>query len=82
MEGVCGGGLCLIIYSTGLSPSGKKVVFAMDEQDDISVYDTSTKSKLAILKGQKSTLNNIIFIDENRLFSSSEDNVVLMWKIK
>jgi len=71
-----------LIYSTGLSPSAKKVAFAMDEQNNISIYSTSTKSKLATLKGQKSTLNNIIFADENTIFSASDDNTVMMWKIK
>ena len=71
-----------LIYATGLSPSAKKVAFAMDEQNNISVYKVSTKSKIALLKGQKSTLNAIIFIDENTLFSASDDSTVMMWKLK
>jgi len=59
-----------LIYATALSPSTKKVAFAMDEQNNISVYKTSSKSKIALLKGQKSTLNVIIFKDENVLFFS------------
>ena len=71
-----------LIYATGLSPSAKKVAFVMDEQNNISIYTRSSKTKVAELQGQKSTLNNIIFKDENRLFSSSDDNTVMMWKIK
>ena len=71
-----------LIYATALSPSAKRVAFAMDEQNNISVYKVSTKSKIALLKGQKSTLNVIVFTDENRLFSASNDNTVMMWKIK
>ena len=71
-----------LIYATGLSPSAKKVAFAMDEQNNISVYNSATKSKLAIHKGQKSTLNSIIFADENTIFSASDDDTVIMWKIK
>ncbi len=71
-----------LIYATGLSPSAKKVAFAMDEQNNISVYDTNTKVKIALLKGQKSTLNTIIFMDENNLISSSEDHTIMLWKIK
>ena len=71
-----------LIYATGLSPSAKKVAFAMDEQNNISVYDTATKAKLALLKGQKSTLNTIIFQNEERLFSSSEDNTIMQWQLK
>ena len=71
-----------LIYATALSPSAKKVAFAMDEQNNISIYNVSTKSKTALLKGQKSTLTVIVFRDENTLFSASNDNTVMMWKIK
>jgi WD40 repeat protein len=71
-----------LIYATALSPSAKKVAFAMDEQNNISVYKVSTKSKIAVLKGQKSTLNVIVFRDETTLFSASNDDTVMMWKIK
>jgi len=70
-----------LIYATALSPSAKKAAFAMDEKNNISVYNTSTKSKIALLKGQKSTLNVIIFKDENRLFSASDDNTVMVWDL-
>ena len=71
-----------LIYATGLSPSAKKVAFAMDEQNNIWVYDRSMKSKISLLKGQKSTLNAIIFMDEDTIFSASDDNTVMMWKLK
>jgi len=71
-----------LIYATGLSPSAKRVAFAMDEQNNISIYNRTTKSKIAELQGQKSTLNTILFKDENTLFSSSDDSTVMMWKIK
>ena len=71
-----------LIYGTALSPSTKKVAFAMDEKNNISVYNTSSKSKIALLKGQKSTLNVIIFKDENILFSASDDNTVMVWDLE
>jgi len=70
-----------LIYATGLSPSAKKVAFAMDEENNISIYNRATKTKVAELKGQKSTLNTILFKDENILFSSSDDNTVMMWQL-
>jgi WD40 repeat protein len=70
-----------LIYATGLSPSAKKVAFAMDEQNNISIYRVSDKSKIALLKGQKSTLNVIVFKDETTLFSASDDNTIMMWKL-
>jgi WD40 repeat protein len=70
-----------LIYATALSPSASKVAFAMDEKNNISIYNTSSKSKIALLKGQKSTLNVILFQDENRLFSASDDNTVMVWDL-
>jgi len=70
-----------LIYATGLSPSAKLVAFAMDEENNISIFNTQTKAIIAKLKGQKSTLNTIIFKDEKTLFSASDDSTVLMWKL-
>lgn len=70
-----------LIYATGLSPSAKKVAFAMDEQNNITVFNRTSKAKTAVLEGQKSTLNAIVFKDEEVLFSASDDNTVLMWKL-
>jgi len=70
-----------LIYATALSPLALRVAFAMDEENNISIYDVNTKSKIAILKGQKSTLNTILFQDEMRLFSSSDDDTILVWKL-
>jgi WD40 repeat protein len=71
-----------LIYATALSPSASKVAFAMDEKNNISIYNTSSKSKIALLEGQKSTLNVIIFQDENRLYSASDDSTILVWNLK
>jgi len=53
----------------------------MDEKNNISIYNTVTKSKIALLKGQKSTLNIILFQDEDRLFSASDDNTIMVWDL-
>lgn len=71
-----------LIYATGLSPSSLLVAFAMDEENNISIYDRQSHAKIAELKGQKSTLNTIIFIDEKTLFSSSDDSTIMRWNIK
>lgn len=70
-----------LIYATGLSPSASLVAFAMDEENNISIFNTQSKAKIAELKGQKSTLNTLLFQDENTLFSASDDSTVLMWKL-
>jgi len=69
------------IYATGISPSAKSIAFSMDEDNTITVYHRESKSEIAQLKGQHSTLNSIIFQDENTIFSSSNNSVVMMWKI-
>ena len=71
-----------LIYATALSPSVNLVAFALDEQNNISIFDRKSKRKLALLKGQKSTLNTILFKDENVLFSASDDTTVMVWKLK
>ncbi len=71
-----------LIYSTALSPSASKVAFSMDEKNNITIYKTSSKSKIALLKGQKSTLNVMLFKDENILFSASDDSTIMVWNIK
>jgi len=71
-----------LIYSTALTPSASKVAFSMDEKNNITIYNILTKSKIATLKGQKSTLSVMIFKDENRLFSASDDNTIMVWNIK
>ena len=70
-----------LIYATGLSPSTKLVAFAMNEQNDIMIYDTNTKTLKYTLKGQKSTLNSIIFATEDKLYSSSDDSSVMIWQL-
>jgi len=71
-----------LVYATALSPSATRVAYAMNEDNSITIYNLLTKSKIAILRGQKSTLNRIIFKDENTLFSASNDDTVMMWSIK
>jgi len=71
-----------LIYATGLSPSAKRVAFAVNEQNEIAVYKRSTLSQQYLLKGQKSTLNSILFIDEETVVTASDDNTVMVWKLK
>jgi len=70
-----------LIYATALSPSGRYAAYAIDEDNDIAIYNLSTHSQVALLKGQKSTLNTIVFLDEKILFSASSDPKIMMWKL-
>jgi len=69
------------IYATGLSPSAKMVAFTMHEDNTITVFRQNDKSKIAELKGQHSTLNSILFQDEHTIYASSNNSIVMMWKL-
>ncbi len=69
------------VYSAGLSPSGKIAGFSNNEDNDIMIFNTQNKKQLHTLKGHKATLSNILFKNENELFSASDDNEVYYWKL-
>ena len=69
-------------YEVALSPDALKAAFAMDENNNITIVNLNTKSKIFLLKGQKSTLTKIIFKDNNTVFAASDDTYISMWKLK
>jgi len=71
-----------MVYAVGLSPSAELAAYAMDENDDISVYQLGLGSKSAILRGQNSTINTIIFKDDHTVFAASDGKRITIWNIK
>ena len=71
-----------LIYAVGLSPSGKYGAFTINENNDIAVAKLSTKSKKFILKGQKSTLNSIVFLSDKELITASDDKDIIYWDLR
>ncbi len=71
-----------LIYATGLSPDANLAAFAFSIDNDIAVFDLSTDTKHYTLKGQKSTLNTIVFYDERTIFSGSDDRYIMKWKLQ
>ncbi len=71
-----------LVYAVGLSPREDLAAYAMDEDNTITIYDLGTLTPRYRLHGQKSTLDAIVFLDETTLFSSSQDNTVMMWQLK
>ncbi len=71
-----------LIYSVGLSPSGKIVGYASDENNNVTLLNTSTKSKIGVYTGNKMTLTNILFINEKDFFVASDDKTINFYKIK
>lgn len=70
-----------LIYAGALSPSLKWAAFAFNEQNDIVLFDLASKRKTHTLKGQKSTLNTIVFANDKELISSSDDKFIMIWRL-
>ena len=70
-----------LLYAGALSPSLTLGAYAFNEQNDIVLFDLATKTKVHTLKGQKSTLNTIIFASERELVSASDDQFIMIWRI-
>ncbi|TKI69275.1 WD40 repeat domain-containing protein [Sulfurimonas crateris] len=71
-----------LIYSVGLSPSGRVVGYASDEENNISLVDLSTKELLGIFGGNKMTLTKIVFVDESEFLAASDDRVINLYSVK
>jgi len=70
-----------LVYSVGLSPSGKIAAYSSDEKNNVSVFNTISKSSLGKFGGNKITLSNIVFIDENSFLVSSNSKTINLYKI-
>ena len=71
-----------LLYSCGLSPNAKLGAIAYNEQNEVLVFDVNTKEKLYNLVGQKATLTQILFINDNEVFVSSDDANINYFKFK
>ncbi|SHO80908.1 Periplasmic nitrate reductase component NapL [hydrothermal vent metagenome] len=71
-----------LIYSAGLSPSGYIGAFASDENNNITLFDTRSRSQLYKLGHHKATISVILFINENELFTANDSNEINYWKLK
>ncbi len=71
-----------LIYSVGLSPSAKLAGFASDENNNVTIFNTQTKSDLYKLGNHKMTMTNILFINENELFTANDSKEINYWKLK
>lgn len=71
-----------LIYSVGLSPSGKKVGIAYDEENNVLIFDTKSKIKKFMLVENLAIISKVLFINEKELFISSDDKKINYYKIK
>jgi WD40 repeat protein len=70
-----------LIYSAGLSPSGKIAGIASNEDNEVTIFNTESKKDLSLLKGNRTTLTNIVFINEKEVLVSSDDERINYYKI-
>lgn len=70
-----------LIYSVGLSPSGKLAGIAINEENDVLIFDTKYKSNKHTLKQNPAILTNILFINENEVFVASDHEKINYYKI-
>jgi len=71
-----------LIYSVGLSPSGKRVAYSSDENNNVTVFNTKTKSTVGVFGGNKMTLSSIIFLNENEFLVATDATIINHFKIK
>lgn len=69
-----------LIYSVGLSSDGKWAAFSYGEENYVKVFNTNSRTEKAMLKGQKSILTQIEFVNDNQIITSSDDPEILIWK--
>ncbi len=71
-----------LIYATGLSADANLVAYAFGIDNEIAIFNLGTNAKVYNLKGQKSTLNSIIFYDKETIYSGSDDKFIMKWSLK
>jgi WD40 repeat protein len=71
-----------LIYAAALSPSGTYGAYSSDENNDVVVFNTNTKSKIYKLTKNLMTLSDIIFVNEDELFVTSDSNKFNYYKLK
>lgn len=71
-----------LLYSCGLSPNAKLGGVAYNEKNEVLVFDVKSKKYLYKLVGQKATLTQILFINEDELYISSDDSQINYFKLR
>ena len=70
-----------LVYAAALSPSTKLAAVASDEENNVTIFDTNTQANLYKLTQNKATLSNILFLNENEIFVTSDAKQINYYKI-
>lgn len=71
-----------LIYSCALNFDGTLGAYASNENNDVTIFDTSSKKNLFKLKQNKMTLTKILFINDHKILVASDDKEINYYKIK
>ncbi len=71
-----------LIYGAGLSPSGNLGAYSSDENNNVTVFNTNTKTPLYKLKDNKMTLTSIIFLNEKEIIIGTDSEKFNYYKLK
>ncbi len=70
-----------IVYSTGLSPSGKLCGYASDSKNNITIFNVLSRENIDRLTKNDAPISNIIFLNENNIITSNK-NKIKFWSLK
>ena len=70
-----------LVYAAALSPSTKLAAVASDEENNVTIFDTSSLANLYKLTQNKATLSNILFLNENEIIVTSDAKQINYYKI-
>ncbi len=71
-----------LVYAVALSEDARLAAFLANEDNCLGIINLENYNQSFLLKGHKTNPNNIIFIDENSVISSSDDPTILFWRLK
>ena len=71
-----------MVFSVGLSPSGKIGAYVYNDKFDVKVVNTEEGTTLTYLKGHKSTPSNIRFLSEEEIIIGCDDGKIFFWRLK
>ncbi|MDQ1244279.1 MAG: hypothetical protein QG565_619 [Campylobacterota bacterium] len=71
-----------LVYSVGLSPSGAIVGYSSDENNNVTLLETASKSKIALFGKNRMTISKIVFINENEFLVASDDKIINLYSVK
>ena len=69
------------IYSVGLSPSGIIAGYSSDVHNNITIFNTKTKSIIAEYGGNRSPLSKILFVSEKEFIVSSASKKINLYQL-